>query len=171
MQKLAESSGTVAFEHNNVVTLARKPAQWTTTFLFVTGLITLITCANGVIQMIIHRGNLLPSIILMAIGFLFMGISIYVARYRKKINAKPFDQLQAICAFDFNSGVLLDARLQPIASLHEVHIKRALQLASSSSALVVVSPLGSMTLVKGSPFSGGVSAVENALVSRGIRKG
>lgn len=112
----------------------------------------------------------IPSFILMGIGFLFLGISIYVARYKKKLNALPLDQLETICAFDFNTGKLLDNTHRVVADLSQVTLRRAMQLSSSSPSLVLNIPGGSIKLVKGNPFSGGVSAVENLLIARGIKK-
>lgn len=173
MDKLAESSGIVAFEQNHVLTLARKPAQWTTTFLFVSGLIAFITCVNGVVQFVINDGNSpnrIPSFILMGIGFLFLGIFIYVIRYKKKVNAIPLEQLAPVCAFDFNTGKLLDGTRRVVADLSQVTLRRAMQLSSSSPSLVLNTPGGSIKLVKGNPFSGGISAIENLLIARGIKK-
>jgi len=45
-----------------------------------------------------------------------------------------------------------------------------MQLTSSSPALELHWNTGSITIVQGNPFSGGVSAVEKALVSKGVRK-
>lgn len=54
MNKLAVSSGTVVYELNNQIVVARKPARWTTTFIYVTGLITLLAIVNAAVQ--IERG-------------------------------------------------------------------------------------------------------------------
>lgn len=172
MQKIAEASGTVVYDKNNVVFVARKPAQWTTTFLFVSVLLTFITCINGVVQLVLNRAHSsmwIPGLILIGIGFLFLGISIVVARYRKKINALAFDQLETICAFDLNAGKLLGSTGLALADLSQVNLRRKMQLTSSSRSLVLNFPGGSILLAKGSPFAGGVGAVEQALLGRGIK--
>lgn len=173
MKKLAESSGTVAFEHNNVVTLARKPAQWTSTFLFVSGLVAFITIANGILQFFIGSTNgqvRIFAFVLSGVGLLVLFLFIVVLRFRRKINAKPLDQLKIICAFDFNSGKLRDNKLQVVANISESRLKRSMQVTSSSPLLRIASPETSIILVRGNPFSGGISAVEKLLLSRGIRK-
>jgi hypothetical protein len=58
MIKLAASSGTVIYENDNKLYIAKKPAQWTSTFLFVTGLLAFILLANGVLQLFVFEMKL-----------------------------------------------------------------------------------------------------------------
>lgn len=169
MQKLAVSSGTVVYELNDQVIVARKPARWTTTFMFVTGLITLLAFVNGAIQILLGaKGSI--SITLLAIGTAFLVITILVARYRKKVNSIPWNELEVVCKIDHGTGKVLDGSEQIICDLSEARLKRQMQLTSSSSALVLVAGKKKIKLVKGSPFTGGVTAVHKALLERGIKK-
>jgi hypothetical protein len=169
VKKLAVSSGTVVYELNNQIIVAQKPARWTTTFMFVSGLITLILLVNGALQILFHPGIAI-SITLFGSGMLFLAITILVAKYRKKVNAIPWNELEVICRFDHGTGNVIDSQGQIIAELAEARLKRQMQLTSSSPALVLLAGSRKIKLVKGSPFSGGVSAVHKALVERGIRK-
>jgi hypothetical protein len=45
-----------------------------------------------------------------------------------------------------------------------------MQFGSSSPELVMEWGHGSVSLVKGNPFSGGVTGIENILLSKGMRK-
>lgn len=169
MNKLAVSSGTVVYELNNQVIVARKPARWTTTFMFVTGLITLLACVNGAIQILLGaKGSI--SITLLGIGLVFLVITILVARYRRKVNSIPWNELEVVCKLDHAKGVVLDHREEIICDLSEARLKRQMQLTSSSSALVLIAGKKKIKLVKGSPFTGGVTAVHKALLERGIKK-
>lgn len=172
MQKLAESSGTVAYEINNVVKLVRKPAQWTSTFLYVSWLITVITIANAILPFVLDPKTEMKSAayVLSGIALLFFTISLAVGFYRNKINAIPLSQLETICIFDFNTGKLLDSQGVAIADIRDVKIRRAMQITSSSPSLSIVADRTKIKLVKGNPFSGGISAIERVLLNRGIEK-
>lgn len=169
MKKLAVSSGTVVYELNNQIVVARKPARWTTTFMFVSGLVTLLALVNGAIQVLLHpRAGI--SYTVLGIGLTFLIITILVARYRKKVNSIPWNELEVICKLDHGTGKVIDSQERIICDLSEARLKRQMQLTSSSSALVLVAGKRKIKLVNGSPFSGGVSAVHKALLERGIKK-
>jgi hypothetical protein len=169
VKKLAVSSGTVVYELDNKIIIARKPARWTTTFMFVSGLITLITLVNGALQILFHPGIAI-SITLFGSGILFLVVTILIAKYRKKVNAIPWSELEVICKLDHGTGKVIDSQEQVIGELSEARLKRQMQLTSSSPALVLLAGSRKIKLVKGSPFSGGVSAVHKALLERGIKK-
>lgn len=169
MNKLAVSSGTVVYELDNQIVVARKPARWTTTFMFVTGLIALLALVNGAIQILLGaKGSI--SITLLGIGLVFLTITILVARYRRKVNSIPWNELEVICKLDHGTGKVIDSQEQIICDLSEARLKRQMQMTSSSSALVLIAGKRKIKLVNGSPFSGGVSAVHKALLERGIKK-
>ena len=75
MIKLATSSGTVIYEDQNKLYITKKPAQWTSTFLFVTGLLAFILLANGLLQLFVFEMKIPDApnlgIILTASGVLF----------------------------------------------------------------------------------------------------
>ncbi len=172
MIKLAESSGTVIYDSGNKLYITKKPAQWTSTFLFVTGLLAFLFIANGVLQLFLfknpHGAIPFAAILLTALGVTFIAVFWSVLRYRKKINNLPFDELKQICVIDFTTNNLLDSEETILCSLNDVILDRKMQLGSSSPALILKWNKNKLLLVKGSPFSGGVSAVEGALISKGI---
>ncbi len=169
MNKLADSSGTVVYELNNQIVVAKKSAQWTTTFLFVSVLVTIITLANSVVQLWLQL-NAAVSIALLGIGLLFLVITILVARYRKKVNSIPWNELEVICKLDHGKGKVIDSQEQILCDLSEARLHRQMQMTSSSSALILLAGNRKIKLVSGSPFSGGMGAVEKALLDRGIKK-
>lgn len=172
MIKLAESSGTIIYDSGNKLFISKKPAQWTTTGLFVTGLLSFIFIVNGVLQLFVFKnahGPIYPiGIILSIVGIVFALVFWRILAYRKKINALSFEKLKNICVIDFTNNNLLDSNNNILSSLDTVTMKRKMQLASSSPKLILNWNKKSLVLVKGSPFSGGVTAVENALISKGI---
>lgn len=174
MAKLAESSGTVIYEDGNKLYIIKKPAQWTSTFLFVTGLLAFILLTNGVLQLFFFNKqfdlSLTPGIILSALGILFAFVFWRVMLYRKKINARPLNELRYVCVLDLGTNNLLDAAGNILSPLNAVQLMRAMQFSSSSPSLALRWNNGSLTIVKGNPFAGGISAVEKVLISKGMKK-
>lgn len=174
MIKLAASSGTVIYENDNKLYITKKPAQWTSTFLFVTGLLAFILLANGLLQLFVSKmytpdaPNL--GIILLALGILFALIFWRIITYRKKINAIPVNELKSICIIDLAANNLLDGQQNVLAPLDEVILTRKMQFTSSSPELVLKWNKNTLTLVQGNPFSGGIAAVENILISKGLKR-
>lgn len=172
MIKLAESSGTVIYDRGNKLYITKKPAQWTSTLLFVTGLLAFLFIVNGILQFFLfknpHGSVSLVGITLTISGIVFVAIFWSILRYRKKINELPFNELKKICVVDFTNNNLLDADENILSSLDNVKLDRKMQLGSSSPALIFKWNKNKLVIVKGSPFSGGVTAVEVALMSKGI---
>ncbi|MBK8521357.1 MAG: hypothetical protein WAT20_15210 [Ferruginibacter sp.] len=174
MTKLAASSGTVIYEDKNKLYITKKPAQWTSTFLFVTGLLAFILLANGVSQLFVFEMKIPDApnlrLILFGLGVLFSLIFWRVLVYRKKVNAKPVNELKCICIIDLNNKTLLDDQQNIMAPLNQVILIRKMQLTSSSKQLALQWNKNTLTLVEGNPFAGGIEAVEQALISKGIKR-
>jgi len=174
MTKLATSSGTILYEHEHSLYLVKKPAPWTATFLFVSLLLTVILAANGILQLFIldtspHLSPLF-GMILLGLGILCALISWKVIAYRKKLNARPVNQLTCICIIDLATNNLLDSKQHIISPLADVSLLRSMQLSSSSPKLQLAWPANTLTIVEGNPFAGGVDAVEKALILKGIKR-
>lgn len=174
MIKLAESSGTVIYENENKLYITKKPAQWTATLLFVTGLLAFILLVNGFLQLFVfemqpHIAQPL-GIILLALGVLFALIFWRITAYRKKLNAIPVNELKCICIIDLTANNLLDGQQNLLAPLEDVQLVRKMQITSSSPQLVLQWNKNSLTLVEGNPFSGGIAAVEKVLLVKGIKR-
>lgn len=174
MIKLATSSGTVIYEDDNKLYLVKTPAQWTSTALSVIGLLTVIFLANGILQLFILNSQSCIAepvgAILMGAGILFALIFWRVFSYRKKMNGKPVSELECICIIDLNSNNLLDAKQNILALLAEVTLQRKMQITSSSPSLLLYWHPNALKIVEGNPFSGGVEAVENVLIAKGIKR-
>ncbi len=174
MIKLAESSGTVLYEAGHKLYISKRPATWTNVFLFVTGLLAFILLGNGVLQLV----SLGPdSTGLSKLGIVLIGIAVFFALvfwrvwlYKKKVSAIPFHELQTICIFDFENNDLLDGQQHILTPLNETYLVRKMQLGSSSPQLILRWQGGSLSIVKGNPFSGGITRIEKVLLSKGITK-
>lgn len=174
MIKLAESSGTAIYEAENKLYLSKSPAPWTSTFLFVTGVLTFILLGNVILQLTVLKDQIPGS---SKLGLMLIGISLViivvfwrVRLYQKKVNAIPPQQLKNICVLDFGKNKLLDSQQNIIASLDQAWLARKMQLTSSSPELLLCWNGGSLSIIKGNPFSGGIGGIEKVLLSKGIRR-
>ena len=173
MIELAASSGTVIYENENKLYLVKRPAKWAATFLFVTGLLAFIFLANYFLRFFVADNSYMSatlSIIFLGLGILFALIFWMVIAYRKKLKAKPVSELNCICIIDLAGNNLYDGEQNLLAPLQEVQLIRKMQFTSSSPELVLKWNKNTLTLVQGNPFSGGISAVENILISKGIKR-
>ncbi|MBL7703898.1 MAG: hypothetical protein JNM14_16730 [Ferruginibacter sp.] len=174
MLKLAESSGTVIYESENKLYIAKKPAQWTSTWLFVTGLTAFLLLANGLLQFFYFGSefqNTQPvALVLLGAGILVALIFWLILNYRKKINARPVSEMKWLCIIDLAGNNLLDGQQNLLAPLHQVELLRKMQFSSSSPQLVLKWGKQVLSLVEGNPFAGGIAAVERALALKGIKR-
>ncbi len=174
MLKLAESSGTVIYENENKLYITKKPAQWTSTFLFVTGLLAFIMFSNGILQLFVFntefRNAQTFGMIATGLGILFALIFWRILAYRKKINALPFNEMKWTCIIDLAGNNLLDGQQNILAPLEQVQLTKKMQFTSSSPELVLKWDKHVLSLVEGNPFSGGIAAIEKALISKGVKK-
>lgn len=174
MLKLAESSGTVIYEDGNKLYITKKPAQWIGGLFFAFGLAAFLFLTYGFLKILFfntHSNNdQAAGLILLASGGVFALIFWRIALYRNKINAIPGDLLKRICIIDLTANDLLDDQENFLAPLHAVQLKRKRQLTSRSPSLVLTWNKNTLTLVEGNPFSGGIAAVEKALISKGINR-
>ncbi len=180
MTKLAASSGTVIYEDGNKLHISKRPANWTSTFLFVTGLLAFILLVNGVLQLTVFKEQLNGSstigMALIGIGALVIILFWRVWAYRKKARAIPPHQLENIAILDLGNNTLLDGQQNILTPLNQAYLIRKMQITSSSPELILYWNGGSLSIVKGNPFSGGVAAIEKVLstgpfgLSKGVRK-
>lgn len=174
MTKLAASSGIAVYQAENKLYCCKVPAAWTGTFLFVTGILVVILLGNAILQLTVFKGQVPGSgnLAWVFIGLATAGILIFwrVRRYQIKMNAIPPHQLQNICILDFSNNNLLDNQQKIIAPLNQAWLTRKMQLTSSSPEVLLCWNGGSLSIIKGNPFSGGIEPIEKLLLAKGIRK-
>jgi hypothetical protein len=173
MKQLAAASGIVIYEQGSRVYIGKRPEPWTSTFLFVTGLLTIILFANAVFQLFAFNeaeGSAKAGMILIFTAIFFVILFWRVWLYHKRIKDVPFNKLPIIAVIDLEKNNLLDSNLQVLTPLNQAYLDRKMQLSSSSAELIIRWKDGSLSLAKGNPFSGGVAPIERVLLSKGIRK-
>ncbi|HBX52942.1 MAG TPA: hypothetical protein DEH02_17900 [Bacteroidales bacterium] len=170
LKKQASSSGTEVFESGKKLYLLKKPAQWTSVALFVTGLVSAILLVNGIIMFISNSGTAVTGLVLLLLGLIILFAAFLIMRHRAKINRIPANELPCICIFDFEKDMLIDGTGKVVCPISSVRLARSFQLASSSPSLVLKWENKSLLLVKGNPFSGGINAVERFLIEKGVQR-
>lgn len=174
MQLLAQSSGTVVYQKDNQLFICRKPYRWLATFIFVTAILTFIFLTNGLLQFFVFKkeaGSIsIHGMILLIAGILSGFICWRAVLYKKKINAIPPTELKIICIVDMNIRAILAANQSVLAFIDDVRLGRKMQFGSSSPQLILIWQRQVLPIVNGNPFSGGITAVEQLLISKGIRK-
>jgi hypothetical protein len=91
-----------------------------------------------------------------------LGLSWCLKNIRER-RTRGVEELQTIAAFDRSSGMVLGNDGSAIASIDGAHLQKRMQVASSSRALHLVWHGGSICLARGTPFSGSVGPIEEAL--------
>lgn len=174
MTKLATAADTAIYENTGNLYILKRQATWISTTLFVTGLVGFLLLANGILQLLVFNtpetGLQMLGIILILLGIFSLFIFWRIMVYRKKIASIPPDKLECICIFALDTNKLLDGNKNVLASLDAVYITRQMQLTSSSPKLVLRYGNNVITIAKGNPFSAGIDAIQNILVSSGVQK-
>jgi hypothetical protein len=135
--------------------------------LFVLGLVTGIVGLNGVAQ--IALGNVALGLIMAAVGGVFGTVFALVLRARRARLARRWDEHSPLAYIDSQTGAAHDGAGHPLAALSFVAFAPVFQIASSSQALAMNYPGGSIVIARGSPFSGSIDAFTYVLRARGLR--
>lgn len=174
MTQLASSSGTAIYKDGNMLYIVKGRGAGINTFIFLVAILVIILLGNGVLQLTVFKQQIPQSATL---GLVFIGAGLAALfvlwrlwLYQKKLRSRPVSQPDYLAIIDKSNNTLLDGQNRMLAPLQQVFIARKMQLTSSSPELLLQWSGGSLTLVKGNPFSGGISAVEQVLLSNGIRK-
>lgn len=167
MHELATGSGTAILKDGERLVVVDRGGPGLSIALFVAALLTFIVTANGFIQLGMALGDtgggFTVAAILCALGAV-AGVVLYgLMRFRKRRKQIPLNQLRVICVLDFAQGQLLDAGGRSLGPLSKVTMRRKFQVTSSTPALVLVCAGRSVLLAKGSPFGGGIGALEHTL--------
>lgn len=134
--------------------------------LFVLGLIAVIGGVNGVVWAASRQ--LLLAAILLGVAAVFAGIFALVLRARRRRAALPWHELPRLASIDRQTGAAHDDQGRAIAPLQQVVFAPVFQIGSSSKALALRHPGGSIVIARGSPFSGSIHDFIDALRVRGL---
>jgi len=135
----------------------------------VAALLACVTFMNGTLQGIyaaVRGGNqhAIAAVVLLGLGIAFTKAGIGLRRAATKAAATPGKPLLI-----FADGLLLDAERRELAPLESVRLTRTFQLTSSSRALMLTWPSGSVVIARGNPFADSIDDCAAALESLGLR--
>jgi len=138
--------------------------------IFVFGLIGALTGINAVFLGL--QGYPVPTVLALGtVALLCLAGCALTLRAHRARAARPVHTLPVVLVLDRARGVACEADGRPLASLHDVVFRPQMQLASSSSALAASWPGGVRVVARGSPFTGSVDPMRDALQARGFRVG
>jgi hypothetical protein len=126
---------------------------------------------NGLLQGLLALGGegsgVLSIVLLLAAGLVAAGL-VAVMRARRLEKQKPPSVAHPILILDRHLGAVCDGWGRPVAPLEGAVVRPALQFGSSSQALEVACAVGTFVVARGSPFSGSIHDIADALRQRGI---
>ena len=138
--------------------------------IFVLGLIGTIVGSNAIF-LSLQGIPLLGVLMLGTVALLCLTGCVLAVRARRVRAARPAHTLPVVLVLDRAQGVAYASDGRPLASLHDVVFRTQMQLASSSAALAASWPGGVVVVARGSPFTGSVDPLMDALRARGFRVG
>lgn len=172
---IARASGVGLFEQAGKLYAVELGTGWAYTAGFVLGLITFILGAFGAVQMVLaltgSSGIWLLGLVLLGVAAVTGTLLWMIVRHVRRRHAAPLGSLPIAIIFDLPAGQLCNGAGQALAPLSAVRVRFKFQITSSSRALEVCWPGGSVELVRGNPFAGGLGAIVSALRARGIQVG
>lgn len=135
----------------------------------VAALLACVTFANGTLQGIYAAAkggteHAIASVVLLGLGVAFTRAGIGQSRAVTKAAEAPGKPLLI-----FADGLLLDAERRELAPLDSVRFARKFQVTSSSKALSLSWPSGSLVIARGNPFGDSIDDCVTALESLGLR--
>jgi hypothetical protein len=165
-QTIATCNGYEMVEDGPRIYFLDRATSGFTIALFVLGLITAIAGVNGVVWAL-SRQLLLGAILLGAAGA-FAGIFTLVLRARRRRGSRAWNEVGALAFIDRQTGAAHDGAGQAVAPLGHVAFAPVFQLGSSSKALALKHPGGSIVIARGSPFGGSIDDFIDVLRARGL---
>jgi hypothetical protein len=138
-------------------------------WLMVAALLACVTLGNGTLQVMYgfaksDRQHGFLGVGLLLLGFVFVRLGMRFNRARNEAQEAPGKPWLI-----FAEGALRDAERRELAPLESIRWARTFQLASSSRALTLTWPAGSLVLARGNPFGDSVDEFVDALESLGVR--
>lgn len=166
---VATSSGFTMYHENHKIYFVDERSNWGYTLMFVVGLVTFLMFVGGIIFMSIGEGTMFWVGTVLLIFGLSGGVLNQVSNRQSKKNMEgPLDEKKHICIIDLTKQSLYGPDHNMLSPMLQVTIEKKMQLTSSSKALVINYPGGSIEICKGNPFGGGTVLMEQALKDRAL---
>jgi hypothetical protein len=163
---VAEVGGLVVAERGPLIILVDRRTGPLATTAFVVGVLALVLGGFGLVALMVPTA--LPW--WLGVVFLVVGVGLAVGalalvRRIGKARTRPLSGHRPVAVFDRARRVYADADGIVVAPLDHVRFQKRMQLASSSPALIAVTPSGSRILKRGNPFNGGIGDLDAVLTA------
>lgn len=169
---ICRASEVVVAEEDEKLFFFRDTSFPSAVFIYVAALLAFICTGAGIALFAISGeagGQRYAGAGILAGGLLLLFVTYKLMTLRKKKQQTLPGAEQRICIIDTRRKELLQGDGRRIAPLESVQMKRKMQITSSSPALFLEWPGGSLLLVRGNPFSGGTGPLEHLLKNNGVR--
>jgi hypothetical protein len=163
---VAEIGGLVVAEQGPLVIVVDRGTGPLATGAFVMGVLALVFGGFGSVALLTPGS--VPfwlCTIFLCVGIAFAGVALAAFNRVRSARTRPLSGYRPIAVLDRARRVFADADGMVVAPLDHVRFQNRTQFASSSPALVAVTPGGSRILKRGNPFNGGIGNLDGILTA------
>jgi hypothetical protein len=163
-QILADTGGLLVTDDGRRVLVIDRCTGHLSTLAFVLGVMTLVVGGFGAVALVAGVASRALGALLLPIGLASALLTLLVVRKIRRRRGQPLHQCRPVAVIDRKLG-LFSYRGGALVQLDQVRFARRLQIGSSSSKLVAITPAGPKTLKRGNPFDGGIGNVDEILTA------
>lgn len=158
---IAEEGGLVVAERGpEILVIDRGNGPWQI-IAFVLLVITLVFCGFGVVALFTNLAVIGAAVLAIGVA---AGVAVFLTATRiRDRQRRPLTSFTPVAVFDRTNRLFRDGSGQVVAPLDQVRFERRMQVTSSSSKLVAVTPVGAFDLKRGNPFGGGIGTLDQVL--------
>ncbi len=166
MELLAKASGAVIYKDEKELIVAHVGGNGLAVTMFVSGLVTFITGAQGIVWLTL--GSMEVSAVFFFFALISFAVFHFVFERRKEAIQRPPSDLTQIFRIDFSKQEIQDENGRMLCPVSAARLKLIFQVSSSSRSLALVTPQKEILIARGNPFAGGTASLINELTSHGI---
>ncbi|AGB23067.1 hypothetical protein Mycsm_02739 [Mycobacterium sp. JS623] len=163
-QTLADTGGLVVTDDGRRVLLFDRRTGALTVLTFVLGVFALVAGGFGVVAVIAATPYRAVGAAFVAVGLVIAAAAFLAFRKFRRRRSQPLHECRPVAVIDRKLGIFSYGG-GAIVSLDQVRFARKMQIGSSSTKLVAVTPGGTHVLKRGNPFDGGVGNVDEVLTA------
>lgn len=159
---LADTGGLVVTDDGRRVLVVDRGTGALAVAAFVLGVLAVVVAGFGVVALVADVTTALLGAAFVAVGVVLAVATFVVVRKIRRSRRRPLHECRSVAVLDRKLG-LFSYRGGGLVQLDHVRFARRLQIGSSSSKLVAVTPGGTKVLKRGNPFDGGIGNIDEIL--------
>ncbi len=167
---LASCGSTDLLEDGPRLLLVERGGTGRSVTIFVAVIMVVLFGIQAVLSGLVDSVGFPREVALLFSALFLVALVVLVVTLRAQRNAarQPASTLPVVLVIDRAQGAVLDPTGRPLTPLSGAVFQRQMQFGSSSSALAVAWNGGSQVIARGSPFTGSVDDILEALRARGF---